>query len=538
MALNIADLFEHSVDLVPERTAVLCGERSFTYAELEERVNRLAHHLARNGVGPGSHVGVFLRNRAEALEAMLAAYKLRAVAININYRYVREELRYVFDNADLVALVHERRSAGVVAEVLPDVPGLKHLVVVDDGSEEAYEGHDYETALAAEHAERDFPERSGDDIYILYTGGTTGKPRGVMWRHEDIWRALGGGINFYTGERVADEWEQSRQGAEGTPVTWFTMPPLIHAAAQWPAFAALFGGHTVLLTPRFDPAAVWRLIERHRVAIAVITGDAMARPLMDALREGDFDTSSLVAFASGAALFSGSVKQQCLDALPNVLITDSIGASETGFHGIGIVERDQKPAAPRVRPGAETVVLDDSDKPVVPGSGTIGRLARTGHLPIGYYQDPVKTEEMFLEIDGRRYVTPGDRASVEADGSITLLGRGNMCINTGGEKVFPEEVEGTIKAHPDVFDTIVIGVEDDRFGQRVAAVVQLRPGRAPDVAGIEAHARTQLAGYKVPRSFWFTDQVGRTASGKPDYGWALRFVQENRDTRIDTTSAV
>jgi acyl-CoA synthetase (AMP-forming)/AMP-acid ligase II len=528
MALNIADLFEHAVDLMPDRTAVLCGERRFTFAALEERANRLAHHLARHGVGPGSHVGVFLRNRAETLETMLAAYKLRAVAINVNYRYVRDELRYVFDNADLVALVHERRTAGVVAEVLPEVPGLRHVVVVDDGGDEPGHGHDYETALAAEHAERDFPARSADDLYILYTGGTTGKPKGVMWRHEDIWRVLGGGIDFYSGEPVADEWQQSRQGAQGEPAIWFTIPPLIHAAAQWPAFAALFGGHTVLLTPGFDPVEVWRLIERHRAAILVITGDAMARPLMEALREGGFDTSSLVVIGSGAALFSSSVKQQCLDALPNVIITDSIGASETGFSGIGIVERGgEQPAAPRVRPGAETVVLDDAGRPVEPGSGTVGRLARAGHLPLGYYRDPVKSAEMFVEIDGRRYVTPGDRALVEADGAITLLGRGNMCVNTGGEKVFPEEVEGTLKAHPDVFDAIVIGIEDDRFGQRVAAVVQLRPGRAPDIASIDAHVRERLAAYKVPRSFWFAERVERTPSGKPDYGWAHRFVKES-----------
>ncbi|MFI6095017.1 acyl-CoA synthetase [Lentzea sp. NPDC051213] len=517
MALNIADLFEHSVDLVPDRTAVLCGERRLTYRALEERANRLAHHLARHGVGPGSHVGVYLRNRAETLETMLAVYKLRAVAININYRYVREELRYVFDNADLVALVHERQTSDVVAEVLPDVPGLRHVVVVDD---------DYETVLAAEHPERDFPERSADDLYVVYTGGTTGKPKGVMWRHEDIWRVLGGGIDFYSGEPVADEWQQARQGAQGEPVTWFTMPPLIHAAAQWPALVALFGGHTVLLTPRFDPVEAWRLIERHGVAIAVITGDAMARPLVDALRDGDFDTSSLVAMGSGAALFSSSVKQQCLDALPNVVITDSVGSSETGFSGIGIVEPGAA-VAPRVRPGKETVVLDERGRPVVPGSGVAGRLARTGHLPLGYYKDPDRTAEMFIEVDGRRYVTPGDRALVEADGTITLLGRGNTCINTGGEKVFPEEVEGTLKAHPDVFDAIVIGVEDDRTGQRVAAIVQLRPGYTPDVPRIDAYARTRLAGYKVPRSYWFADEVGRTPSGKPDYGWALRYAQEH-----------
>lgn len=531
MAFNIADLFEHAVDLMPDRLAVIDGERAFTFAELDRRANRLAHHFAAQGLGRDSHIGFQLRNSAEAMETMLAAYKLRAVAINVNYRYVSDELRYLFDNADLSALVHERRFGDAVASVLPDVPALRHVVVVDDESGhdyESYGGVEYESALAGASAQRDFEERRSDDRYILYTGGTTGDPKGVLWRHEDIWRVLGGGFDFYTGAAIEDEWEQARNGAAGDGATWLPMPPLIHAAAQWPSLSALFTGGTLVFTPRFDPDEVWRLVQRHRVNIAVITGDAMARPLADALAGGSYDTSSLVAIGSGAALFSPSVKRQLLDALPNVVISDSIGASETGFGGISVATRDDLDhGGPKVRPGRETVVLDDEDRPIEPGSGIVGRLARGGHLPIGYYKDPEKTKSMFVEVGGKRYVTPGDYATVEPDGAIRLLGRGNMCVNTGGEKVFPEEVEAVLKSHADVFDAVVIGVPDERFGQRVAAVIQPRAGRQPESASLADHVRERLSGYKVPRTVWFTDCVVRSPTGKPDYRWAHQYAKQH-----------
>ncbi|MBA0126920.1 acyl-CoA synthetase [Haloechinothrix sp. YIM 98757] len=531
MSFNIADMFEHAVDLMPDRVAVICGDRQVTYAELEERSNRLAHHLAAHGVGEGSHVGLYLRNSIEAMETMLAAYKLRSVAINVNYRYTASELRYIVDNADLVALVHESGYADTVAEVLPDTPRLRHRVVVDDGVTAPTVGDGavrYEEALAASNAERAFPARTSDDLYILYTGGTTGSPKGVMWRHEDIWRVLGGGIDFYTGEPVRDEWQQARLGAEGEGSTWFTIPPLIHGAAQWPALSALFSGGTLVLTPQFDPHEVWQLVERHAVNIAVITGDAMARPLIEALSDGGYDASSLVAIGSGAALFSPSVKRQCLEALPHVVISDSIGSSETGFGGMSVAAPDDdSDRGPRVQAGAETVVLDENDRPVRPGSGVVGRLARGGHIPLGYYKDPEKSAAMFVESEGKRYAIPGDWATVEEDGSITLLGRGNRCVNTGGEKVFPEEVEAALKSHADVFDAVVVGVPDERFGQRVAAVVELRPGRRLDFDGVSTHVRRELAGYKVPRSVWVADRIVRSPSGKPDYRWAERFTSEH-----------
>ncbi|WP_177242336.1 acyl-CoA synthetase [Amycolatopsis regifaucium] len=535
MALNIADLLEHAVDAVPERIAVVCGDRRVTFAELEERANRLAHHLAAHGVGPGSHIGVYSRNSIEALESMIAAYKLRAIAINVNYRYVHGELRYLFDNADLVALVHERGYSDKVAAVLPETPELKHVVVVDDGSDgdySSYGGVDYEAALAEGSPERDFPERSADDIYILYTGGTTGYPKGVLWRHEDIWRALGGGINFVTGEYVPDEWTLAEQGKSGSLVR-LPAAPLIHGAAQWAAFGALFTGSPVVFVPRFDAHEIWKAVQDNKVQVLTIVGDAMARPLIEAYREGDYDASSIVAVSSHAALFSQSVKQEFLAMLPNVVITDAIGSSESGFTGIGMVSKDSDHSAgPRVSFGKDAILVDDDGGLVDPKPGAIGLIARRGHVPLGYYKDPVKTEKIFIEVDGKRYVVPGDYARYEEDGTVTLLGRGSQCVNTGGEKVYPEEVEGALKSHPDVFDALVIGIPDDRLGQRVAAVIQPRPGKDLDVVALEAHVRTEVAGYKVPRTLWLAEEIGRSPSGKPDYPWAQRYAGEHEPVTI------
>ncbi|CRK59571.1 Long-chain-fatty-acid--CoA ligase [Alloactinosynnema sp. L-07] len=520
MALTIADLFEHAVDLFPERVAVACGDRSLTFAELEAGANQLAHYLAEQGVGKGSHVGLYATNSIEAIETMIAVYKLRAVPINVNYRYVENELRYLFDNADIVALVHEDSYSDRVAAVRPDVPTLTATLTI--------EGID--AAKSGRSAERDFDERSPDDLYILYTGGTTGSPKGVMWRQADIWRVLGGGIDFLSGQPLPDEWAQSRQGQVTGGLTRLACAPLIHGAAQWAALAALFAGDTVVLVPKFDPHDVWRAIERHRVKVVTLVGDAMARPIIEALHVGGYDASSLLAISSHAALFSGAVKQQYLDALPNVVITDAIGSSESGFNGIGMVAKgaESSPGGPRVRRGPDVLVIDDDARPVEVGE--TGRLARGGHVPLGYYKDPEKSATIFVEIDGKRYVVPGDYARLEDDGTITLLGRGNMCVNTGGEKVFPEEVESALKSHPSVFDALVIGIPDERLGQRVAAVVQLRPDAEADFAALDAHVHTELAGYKAPRSLWVVDEVGRLPSGKPDYRWAKAHAADNAPT--------
>lgn len=524
MAYNIADLLEHAVDAVPDRLAVVCGGRQVTYDQLDRRANRLAHHLAAQGIGRGDHIGVYSRNSIEMIEAMFAAYKIRAIAINVNYRYVHGELKYLFDNADLVALVHERQYADKVAALRPETPKLKHVVVVEDGSDVPFEGAEYDTVLAENSDERDFGERSGDDIYMLYTGGTTGYPKGVIWRHEDVWRALGGGIDFVTGEYVPDEWALAEAGKAGALVR-LPVAPLIHGAAQWAAFGALFSGGTVVFVPQFDPHEVWRQIVEHKVNVLTIVGDAMARPLLDAYREGDYDASTLVALSSHAALFSQSVKQEYLTTFPNVVLTDAIGSTESGFTGLGMVGKDaDHSAGPRVTFGKDAVLIDDDGRLVPKQPGNTGRIARRGHVPIGYYKDPAKTETIFTEIDGARYVIPGDYARYEEDGTVTLLGRGSQCVNTGGEKVFPEEVEGALKSHPDVFDALVIGVPDERLGQRVAAIVETRKGQEIDLDALEAHVRNEVAGYKVPRTIWLVDRIGRLPSGKPDYPWAQRYA--------------
>jgi acyl-CoA synthetase (AMP-forming)/AMP-acid ligase II len=527
VALNIADLFEHAVDAFPERVAIACGDRAATFAELEGRANQLAHHLAEQGVGRGDHVGFYTRNSIEAIETLLAVYKLRAVPVNVNYRYVENELRYLFENADLVAVVHERRYSDRMAAVVPDTPNVRHTLVIEDGTDLPSASVEYETALAAQRAERDFEERSPDDIYILFTGGTTGFPKGVMWRHEDVWRTLGGGIDFYTGEYLADEWTQSQKGKDSGGMTRLPCAPLIHGAAQWATLPALFAGDKVVLLPQFDPHEVWKAVERHKVQVMTIVGDAMARPLLEALREGGYDASSLVAFSSHAALFSPSVKEQFLEVLPNAVITDAIGSSESGFQGIGLILKGTKvdSSLPRVNRGPKTLVIDEDNRPV--GSGETGRLARGGHVPLGYYKDPEKSATIFVEIDGERYVVQGDYARQEEDGTITLLGRGNVSINTGGEKVFPEEVEAALKAYPDVFDALVVGTPDERYGQQVAALVQPFEGRELDFTALEAHMREQLAGYKRPRSIWVVAEVGRAPSGKPDYRWAKTHTEEH-----------
>ncbi|MFF0491963.1 acyl-CoA synthetase [Nocardia sp. NPDC004068] len=526
MARNFADLFEHAVDAMPDRTALVHAGRRVTYAELEARANRLADHLTSIGVGAGAHVGFQMHNSIETMETLIACFKVRAAPINVNYRYGVEELRYLYDNADLDALVYHRSYESAVAQALSLTPRVRHALVVDDdlGSDHLTSSATaYEAALAAGSPERRAVERSADDLFMMYTGGTTGMPKGVMWRQEDMWRVLGGGIDFYTNEPVADEYQQSRTGAQNAPMTWFILPPLIHAAAMMPTFTALWTGNAVIFESRFDPIRVWRTVERERPQVLVITGDAMARPLLDTLAAEPVDASSLVVIASGAALLSQQAKNELLERFPSALISDSIGSSETGFGGMGFATKDDDPGrGPRVRIGRGAVVVDESGHPVP--TGAEGWLAKTGAVPIGYYKDEAKTARLFKTVDGTRMVITDDRARVEYDGSITLLGRGNMVINTGGEKVFVEEVESVLKAHDSVFDAVVVGVPHERWGHQVAAVVSVTGDGATDFDALTAHVRRHLAGYKVPRRIWIAETITRSPSGKPDYRWAKEFT--------------
>jgi 3-oxocholest-4-en-26-oate---CoA ligase len=543
MAYNIADLFEHSVDVVPDREVLVIGDQRRTFAQLEDRANRLAHHLAGAGVGAGDHLGIYGLNSAEWIEAAIAAYKIRAVPVNVNYRYVEDELRYLFDNADLVGLVADRDLMPRVQAVRDTLPLLQHLVHVDTAAEGGPATDDavaalgsvaFDDALAAGSPERDFEARSPDDRYIIYTGGTTGMPKGVVWRHEDVFFALGGGIDAYTNEPVEDEWTLARKAeVNETPMRSLNLPPLMHGAAQWGFFRFAFEGNLSVMQRRFDAHDAWRTIEREAINNVSITGDAMARPLLDALEDlggpEALDLSSMFVLASTAVVFSPVLKDRFLELFPNLMIVDAIGSSETGANGMRVAGRgdtQNRGGGPTVSAARDAVVLDESLREVPPGSAEPGRLARRGNVPLEYHKDPEKTAVTFVTgPDGQRYALAGDLAVHEADGTITLLGRGSQCINSGGEKIFPEEVESAVKSHPSVRDVIVVGVPDERWGQAVAAVVQPRPGAAPTLEEIDAHCRAHIAGYKVPRHLTIVDEVVRSPSGKPDYPWAQRMAR-------------
>ncbi|MBV8234276.1 MAG: acyl-CoA synthetase [Acidimicrobiia bacterium] len=495
MTWNLADLFEVVADAVPDRECLVAGQRRLTYAQLEERSNRLAHHLAGQGVGQGSHVGIYAYNCTQWIEAFVAAMKLRAAIVNVNFRYVEDELRYLFKDADLVALVHG-------SEFDPPFDGPTLEI-----------GNDYEAALAAASPDRDFGPRADDDRYIIYTGGTTGMPKGVMWRHDDAFFAMFGG-GRYAGDPVASPEELADNARAAADWTYLIVPPLMHGAGQWVTGSALFEAKRAVLLdgPRMDAEHTWDLVEDEKVNSLTIVGDAMARPLADtfAAHPGWWDTSSLLGIGSGGAPLSPAVKQQLAELLPNVMVLDSFGSSETGYQGRATEGR-------RFAVDDDNAVFDDNLQRVAPGSGQAGRLAKTGRIPIGYYNDPEKTARTFVEAEGRRWSFPGDLATVEDDGTINLLGRGSACINSGGEKIYPEEVEDALKAHPDVFDALVVGVPDERWGERVTAIVALRPGTEAAAEDLQTYCRANLAGYKVPKRVHFVDQVPRQPSGKPDY---------------------
>jgi 3-oxocholest-4-en-26-oate---CoA ligase len=534
---NFADLFELAVDRVPDRVALIDARRQVTYRELDERCNRLAHALIDMGVQAGDHVGILATNCIEWCEAMMAIYKARASVVNVNFRYVEDELRYLFDNSDMVACVYQREYGPLVAAARDAQPELRHFVRIEDGTaadDGALVPTDFEAAIAAGSPERDFAERSDDDVYLLYTGGTTGLPKGVMWRQEDVYFALAGGIDALTNERATSPTVASEKidPAQPSGLISLIIPPFMHGAGQMTAYRSLFEGNTAVIPSHFDPELIWRLVEQYRVNMIGVTGDAMARPLADTLEklQGDVDVSSLVSFSSTAAIFSQTVKEQLQALLPEHLVmSDAIGSTESGMNGIRFVQKGDAPkeGITTVQASADSVVLDENLEPVAPGSGTVGRVARGGNIPLGYYNDPVKTAEVFVtDARGRRWSIPGDYAVVEADGRITLLGRGSVSINSGGEKVYPEEVEAALKSHPDVFDVLVVGVPDERWGQRVCALLQPRPGREPTLEVLREHCRTRIAGYKVPRQVILVGEVPRLPNGKPDYRSAQAQAEE------------
>ena len=522
MEYNLADIFESIVDTIGDNEALACGEDRLTFRQLEDGANRFAHYLQSIGIQPGEHVGIQLYNGVEYLTAMIGCFKVRAVPINVNYRYVEEELAYLYNDADLVAVVYDVEFAQRVRAVRDHAAKLRQLVVVGGSDGDAKE---WDQALASGSADRSgFPQRSPHDLYIIYTGGTTGMPKGVMWRHEDLFFAGMGGADP-TGTPVARPEEVAERLAKtgGLGMVMFPVAPLMHGAAQLASWIAFLQGNRVVLIRKFDGDEVVRTIEREKVNIMNIVGDAMARPMAEALaRRPNADVSSLFVLSSAGALLSSPVREQLKRHLPNLAILDNFGASETGFNGTGVDDGGQ---GLRVTLNERTAVLGDDLQPIEPGSGQVGRVAQRRHVPVGYYNDPVKSAETFVEIDGERWVLLGDMATIEADGTVTVLGRGTLCINTGGEKVYPEEVEAALKSHPAVFDAVVTGVPHPSYGQQVAGIVQLRESMQADEDELRAHCRTKVAGYKVPRVLVFVDAIQRSPSGKADYPWAKRVAE-------------
>jgi len=520
---NLADLFESVADQVGAETAMVSGTRRLSYIDLDQRANRLAHYLDGSGIGPGDHIGIQLANGTEYIEAMLASFKIRAVPININYRYGSGELEYIYNDAALSGLIFHSRFAGAVAGALGCLPPGAVLLEVPDGSTSSGFAADYQAALDSVPGTRGFPQRRRDDLYCVYTGGTTGMPKGVLWRHDDIFfAAMGGGDPLSLGNHIATPEELAGRVLH-PGMTALAIPPFIHAAGHWLAFSTMFGGGKVVTLEKgtFDPSNVWRLVEVEAVNVIAVVGDAMARPLLDVLEaEPDrFNLSSLMAVGSGGALLSPSTKAQLARLLPGRVVADRFGSSETGQVG-GEAPPGDPFGPPQLRVDARTDVFDEELQPVRGGSGVIGRLARGGHVPIGYLGDAAKSATTFVEQGGQRWALPGDLALVAADGTITVLGRGSLCINTGGEKVFPDEVEAVLKDHPDVRDAIVIGMPDDRYGERVVALVQPNSGCRIDTEGLRKYGRDRLTGYKVPKVVMVVDEILRSPSGKPDYPWA------------------
>ena len=509
-------------ELRPDRVAIVCGDRRLTFGELDARAARLACVLRDAGVGPDDKVSIMCVNGPEYLESFFAAQKLGAVPVNVNYRYVGAELAYLLDNSDTAALVFHDEFASTVADALATLPADRQprllLQVAHAGNADLLVGaREYEAAIAGAPSELPTArEPSGDDLVFVYTGGTTGSPKAVMWRSDDLYVSL---------------WQMARPGTQPPDVetamradkraaTCLPACPLMHGTGLFIALSTLGGGGTVVLldTPRLDADAVWDAVEREHVQACTIVGDAFARPLLAALDAAPhrWELSGLRAITSSGVTWSPQTKRGLLAHLPHVILIDSLGASE------GIMTRtetrDGDEIAPaRFKASERVVVVTDDGELVQPGDEVIGMLGVGGAIPLGYYKDPEKTAATFRTVGDRRYSIPGDYATIDADGTIRLLGRGSACINTGGEKVYPEEVELALRSNDAVFDCVVVGVPDERWGEMIVALVQARDGHIVDPDALRDHCRATLAAYKVPKRVIVVDSLERSPAGKADY---------------------
>jgi acyl-CoA synthetase (AMP-forming)/AMP-acid ligase II len=520
-SFNFADIWEMAAAAVPDREALVVGEQRRTYGQLEERANRLAGHLAGRGLAPGDHVALYMENCAEYVEGMLAAFKLRAVPINVNHRYVAGELSALLDGSDSVAVLTQPSLLVTVESVLAREGHTSVRFVLSTGD-------DYDAAIEAGPADPPRVARSGDDRYVIYTGGTTGLPKGVEWRQEDAFFACIGGGDPLRLEGPVSQPSELVERLVDQQVCYMTLAPMMHAAAQWTAFSWLFcGGKVVLMPGSFDPRAVWETVEREAVQVMTGVGDAMFRPLLDAWDEVSQeglapDIGSLFVLSNGGAPLAAVTKQRVFKTFPDVMVNDGFGSSEAGVQGASRLNAADAAASASVvsfdHPSKPTVVVDPLGNEVEPGSEVVGQVLAGGRLPLGYYNDPDKTAEAFVERDGERWLVTGDLATVEPDGAISLVGRGSGVINTGGEKVYPEEVEGVLKGHEAVYDCLVVGVPDDHWGDAVAVVVQ--PVAPVTLEELVRHSKRELAGYKAPKHLVVVEEIRRSPSGKADYRWA------------------
>lgn len=523
MQWNLADVFELVADTVPDRLALAHGDEGVerSWLEFDRRANALARHLAAR-LEPGDKLAIYCHNRPEYLETMFAAMKARLVPVNVNYRYREEELLYLFDNSDSTSVVYEASFAGSVAKLRDRLPKVREWIEIEDGSDGNAFAAPYEE-LIGDGAERLDVERSPEDLVFMYTGGTTGMPKGVMWEHSALWRSLGGGGNAALGEEPSRSREEHRDRVAEEARAQRLLPccPLMHGTGQFTAINALGNGGSVVTLEgrRLDTEELWSTAERRRTSALAIVGDAFAKPMLAALREntGRWDLTSCKLIVSSGVIWSPPVKHGLLEHLPHALLMDSFGSSEAVGFGVELTTRESTVRLGKFRIGPNCKVFTPEDKEVMPGSDEVGYIARSGPIPRGYYKDEVKTAETFRWIDGIRWSIPGDFCTVNTDGTLELLGRGSVCINTAGEKVHPEEVEEALKLHPGIADATVVGLPDEKWGESVTGVVQLEPGAKATEQELRTHVGQHLAGYKTPKRIVFVESVGRSPSGKADY---------------------
>jgi fatty-acyl-CoA synthase len=534
---NIAAVNEAIAAAFPEKEAIVFRDRRITFGQLNDRTRRLGNYLASRGLGVRrpraqlkswesgqDQLALYLFNGNEYLEGMIGGYKARVAPFNVNYRYVEEELEYLLNNAQARAIVYHACFAPRVAAVRAKVPSLAVFIQVADHSGEPLlpDAVDYETVLAKSSGERPALDWSPDDLYILYTGGTTGMPKGVLWRQADILVAALAGRG--ADGRVLDSLDAYVERAKTAGVKTFPAAPYMHGAGHWVALSALHQGNTVFIqsdVERLDPNDILSLIEREKINFLQIVGDAFARPIVDAIRHGHYDLSSLGIILSGGAPLNASIKAEILDLLPNIMIIDGLGSSEAGGQGMQISNKQTGASTGKFVPGPDNVVVDEAmTKVLPPGHDGMGWWAKRGFVPLGYLDDAAKTERTFVTIAGERFAVPGDRARHLADGTIELHGRDSVTINSGGEKIFAEEVEHALKQHPAVYDAVVAGRPSERWGQEVVAVVQLRSGASATDADLSAECARHIARYKLPKAYVYRDAIVRSPSGKADYRWA------------------